>query len=149
LPRLAIGALATAAAGSAGAFGRRGGPPDLGRLEQRIERLDVSADVRAKAFAILDAQRAKDRALREQVRAAHEELRAMLESGTPETAKLDRQVDALGALRTPAAQAVPAHDAADRSAPARGPARAVDGPAAPARTRRTPRAGEHGEQRPH
>jgi Spy/CpxP family protein refolding chaperone len=96
---LVTAALATAAAGSAGAFGRRGGPPELGRLEHRIERLDLSADVRAKAYAIVDGQRAKDRALREQVRSAHEELRAMLESGSPETAKLDRQIDALGALR--------------------------------------------------
>jgi len=97
---LMILALVTAAAGSAGAFGRRGGHPDLGRLERRIERLDVSADVRAKAFAIVDAQRAKDRALREQVRTAHEALRAMLESGSPEARKLDQQVDELGALRT-------------------------------------------------
>ncbi len=100
LAALAVAALATASAGAAGAFGRRGGPPDLGRLEHRIERLDLSADARAKAFAIVDAARPKQRALREQVRTAHQKLGALLESGAPDTAALDAQVDALGALRT-------------------------------------------------
>jgi Spy/CpxP family protein refolding chaperone len=106
---LAIGLLATVAATSAGAFGGHcgrgghrgpGGPPGLGHLEHRIERLDVSADVRTKAFAILDAARPDERALREKTRAAHEELRAMLESGAPDAKKLDAKIDELGALET-------------------------------------------------
>jgi Spy/CpxP family protein refolding chaperone len=96
---LAIGLLATAAATSAGAFGRRGGPPGLARLEHRVERLDLGTDTRAKAFAIIDAARGPDRALREKMRAAHEALRATIESGAPDTAALDKQIDAMSALQ--------------------------------------------------
>jgi Spy/CpxP family protein refolding chaperone len=98
---LAIGLLATAAASSAGAFGgRRGGPPDITRLERRLERLDLSADVRKKAFAILDGARGDERALREQLRAAHDELGAMVKAGAPDGKALDAKIDELGALRT-------------------------------------------------
>jgi Spy/CpxP family protein refolding chaperone len=104
---LATGLLATAAATSAGAFGghcrmggRHGGGPGVAMLERRIERLDVSADARTKAFAVVDAARPEERALREKMRAAHEELRAMLESGTPNAKALDAKVDELGALQT-------------------------------------------------
>jgi Spy/CpxP family protein refolding chaperone len=104
---LAVGLLATVAATSAGAFGGghckrggHGGPPGAARLEHRLERLDLSADVRAKAFAIVDASRSEDRALREQIRAAHEQLRAALEAGAPDADALDAQVEALGALKT-------------------------------------------------
>lgn len=104
---LAIGLLATVAATSAGAFGghcKRGGGGHGGhgvaRLEHRLEKLDLSADVRAKAFAIVDASRSEDRALREQIRAAHEQLRAALEAGTPNADALDAQIEALGALKT-------------------------------------------------
>jgi Spy/CpxP family protein refolding chaperone len=106
---LAIGLLATLAASTAGAVGGHckhggrggfGGPPDLAQLEHRLEKLDLSADVRAKAFALLDASRGEERALREKTRAAHEKLRAALKSGTPNVKALDAQVDELGALRT-------------------------------------------------
>ena len=106
---LAVGLLATVAATSASAFGGSGhckrgggrhGGPSVARLEQRLEKLDLSADVRAKAFAIIDAQRSEDRALREQIRAAHEQLRASLETGAPDADALDAQVEALGALKT-------------------------------------------------
>jgi Spy/CpxP family protein refolding chaperone len=104
---LATGLLATAAATSAGAFGghcrmggHHGGPPGVARLEHRLEKLDLPADVRAKAFAIVDASRGEDRALREQIRAAHEQLRATLEAGASDARKLDAQVEALGALQT-------------------------------------------------
>src|SRR5262245_36552205 len=106
---LAIGLLATVAATSAGAFGGQcrfggrgghGGPPGLAMLEHRIERLDLSADVRAKAFAVIDGSRAEERALREKTRAAHEQLRALVESGAPEPKKLDARIDELGALQT-------------------------------------------------
>ena len=99
--------LATVAATSAGAFGghcKRGGGrhggPSAARLEHRLEKLDLPADVRAKAFAIIDAQRSEERALREQIRAAHEQLRASLEAGAPDADALDAQVEALGALKT-------------------------------------------------
>jgi Spy/CpxP family protein refolding chaperone len=103
---LAFGSLATVAAASAGQRGhcshggRHGGPPGIARLEHRIERLDLSPDVKTKAFAIIDASRGDERALREKSRAAHEKLREMLESGSPNTKQLDAQVDELGALKT-------------------------------------------------
>jgi Spy/CpxP family protein refolding chaperone len=105
---LAIGLFATVAATSAGAFGgghwKRGGGghggPSVARLEHRLERLDLPADVRAKAFAIVDAQRSEDRALREQIRAAHEQLKATLETGATDADALDAQIEALGALKT-------------------------------------------------
>jgi Spy/CpxP family protein refolding chaperone len=103
---LAIGSLATVAAAGGGGHCKHGGrgwhgrPPGLEQLERRVDRLDLSADARTKAFAILDASRGEERALREKTRAAHEELRAMLESGAPNAKKLDAQVDELGSLRT-------------------------------------------------
>src|SRR5262245_7274223 len=103
---VAIGLLVTAAT-SEGAFGGRGrhgdgwqGGPSTARLEHRLERLDLSLDVRAKAFAIVDASRSEDRALRERIRTAHEQLRTALASGAPDAHALDAQVDALGALKT-------------------------------------------------
>jgi Spy/CpxP family protein refolding chaperone len=103
---LAIGSLATVAAAGGGGHCKHGGrgwhgrPPGLEQLERRVDRLDLSADARTKAFAILDASRGEERALREKTRAAHQELRAMLESGAPNAKKLDAQVDELGSLRT-------------------------------------------------
>jgi Spy/CpxP family protein refolding chaperone len=106
---LATGLLATAAATSAGAFeghfrhgGREhGGPPGTARLEYRLERLDLSADVRARALAIVDASRTEDRELREQIRTAHEELRtALAASGKLDQKALDAQIERLGALET-------------------------------------------------
>jgi Spy/CpxP family protein refolding chaperone len=97
---LVIGALAAAGATSAGAFGRRGGPPGVSRLEHRIEQLNLPADTRAKALAIVDAARADERTLRDELRAEHEELLAMVQSGTSDTAAIDAQVETVGALRT-------------------------------------------------
>jgi Spy/CpxP family protein refolding chaperone len=103
---LAIGSLATVAAAGGGGHckhagrGWQGRPPGLAHLERRIDRLDLSTAVRTRAFAILDASRGEERALREKTRAAHEALRAMLESGAPDAKKLDVSVDELGALQT-------------------------------------------------
>jgi len=104
---LAIGSLATLAAASAATGGGHcrhggwhGGTPGLTQLERRIDRLGLSADARTKAFAVLDAARGDERALRTKTRAAHESLRTMLESGAPNAKRLDAQVDELGALRT-------------------------------------------------
>src|SRR5262245_50741940 len=99
---IAAGLLAIAAATSAGAFGRGhpGGAPGLAMLESRLERLDLSADVRAKAFAIIDASRGEERTLREKARTAHEQLRKTITSGAADTRQLDTQIDAIGALQT-------------------------------------------------
>ena len=95
-----IGALAAAAATSAGAFGRRGGLPGVSRLEHRLDKLDLSAETRAKALAIVDAARGDERTLRDELRAEHEELFAMVQSGTSDTAAVDAQIETVGALRT-------------------------------------------------
>jgi Spy/CpxP family protein refolding chaperone len=103
---LALGSFATVAAAGGGGHcnhsgsGWHGRPPALEHLERRIDRLDLPADVRTKAFAIVDASRGEERSLREKTRAAHAALRAMLESGAPNAKKLDAQVDELGSLRT-------------------------------------------------
>ena len=105
---LAAGLLATAAATSAGAFGGHGGMgrgrmmgmPGVEMLEHRLERMDLPADVRAKAFAIVDAARPKERATREQIRSAHEKLREMVKAGAPDTKALDKQIEQVGALQT-------------------------------------------------
>ena len=105
---LAVGLLATVAATAAGAFGgghckrgAHGGPPGVSHLEHRLEKLDLSADVRAKGFAIVDASRREDRALRDQIRAAREDLRASLSAGgEPDGDALDAQVEKIGALET-------------------------------------------------
>jgi Spy/CpxP family protein refolding chaperone len=103
---LATGSLATVAAAGAGGYckhagrGGHGGPPGLAHLERRIERLDLSADVRARAFAIVDASRGEERALRDQTRAAHEALHEMVESGARDAKKLDAQVEEIGSLQT-------------------------------------------------
>jgi len=104
---LACVSLATVAAGAAGARGQckhggrfgHGGPPGLAHLEHKIERLDLSADVRTQAFAIIDGSRSEERTLREKTRAAHEQLHAMIASGAPDTKKLDAKVDEVGALK--------------------------------------------------
>jgi Spy/CpxP family protein refolding chaperone len=104
---LAVGSLATLAAATAATGGGHcrhggwhGGTPGLAQLERRIDRLDLSADARTKAFAIVDASRGDERDLREKTRAAHEALRSMLESGSPNEKKLDAKVEELGSLRT-------------------------------------------------
>ncbi len=97
---LAVGLVAVVAASSAGAFGKRRGGPGLAQLEHRLEKLDLSADVRAKAYAIVDAQRAQERALREQIRTAHQELGALVKAGTPDIEAVDAQIDELGVLKT-------------------------------------------------
>lgn len=104
---VAIASLATVAAASAGGRGhcKHGGKfghggPGLASLEHRVERLDLSADVRTKAFAIIDASRSEDRNLRAKTRAAHEALHAMIASGAPDVKKVDAQVEELGALKT-------------------------------------------------
>ena len=96
---LSIGSLAIAVAASAGSVGMQGRPMGLAGLERRIERLDVSPAVLAKAYAIVDASRSNARGLRGQMRTAHQELAAMLRAAKPDPVAIDAQVDALGALR--------------------------------------------------
>jgi Spy/CpxP family protein refolding chaperone len=103
---LTCASLAAVAAGATGPRGHckggrfgHGGPPGLAQLEHKIERLDLSADVRTKAFAIIDGSRSEERTLREKSRAAHEQLHAMIASGAPDTKKLDAKVEEVGALK--------------------------------------------------
>jgi Spy/CpxP family protein refolding chaperone len=100
---LTFAAVALAMALAAPAVARpRGGPPDLGRLEHKLEKLDLDTAVRERAWTILDAARDEERALRTQLRDAHEQLRALLEADAPDLEAVEAQADALGALRTQA-----------------------------------------------
>ena len=100
-PLLSIGILCLATALAGPAMARSGGgSPDLRRLEHRVEKLDLDGAVRDQAFAILDAAREEDRALRDGLREAHEQLRSLLEGDAPDFAAVEAQVDAIGVLRT-------------------------------------------------
>jgi len=80
----------------------RGGAHGLGKLEHRIEKLDLDAAVRDQAYAILDAARDDERALRREIHTAHDQLRALLDAEAPDVETALAQADALGALRTSA-----------------------------------------------
>lgn len=97
---IALLALASLVMTSGAAQAGRPRHPGLAHLERRIESLDLSEDVRRQALAIVDAARPEERELREQIDEAHEQLRALLGTASPDPAAVDAQVDALGALRT-------------------------------------------------
>lgn len=80
----------------AGGKGGHGGP----RLERAIDRLELDEAKRAEVFSVLDAARPASRELREQIRAAHQELRTLLAAPAIDEAAVLVQADAIGALRT-------------------------------------------------
>ncbi len=91
----AVLALALALPAASFARGPHGGP----RIERALERLPLDAATRDAAFAVVDAARPEGRALRADVRAAHEALRSAVEAGEPAEAVMAR-ADALGQLQT-------------------------------------------------
>lgn len=80
----------------AGGKGGHGGP----RLERAIDRLELDETRRAELFAVIDAARPASRDLREQIRAAHQELKTMLADPSVDEATVLAQADTVGALRT-------------------------------------------------
>ncbi len=92
---LAVG-LGFATPSLASGKGGYGGP----RLERAIDRLELDDAQRAEVFSVIDAARPASRELREQIRAARQELRAMLADPRIDEATVLAQADAIGALRT-------------------------------------------------
>lgn len=110
LPAVVALAVAVGLGLAAGAGARSPGPGGPGGpgvrgfggpgLERAIERLELDAAKRAEVFGVIDAARPAARELRGQLRAAHEEMRALLaDPSAGEDAVLAR-ADAIGALQT-------------------------------------------------
>jgi Spy/CpxP family protein refolding chaperone len=95
---LALG-LGLASAGSANAgHGPRG---DHGRfLERKLDKLELAPETRSAVQAVLDAAKPAREASHEQIREAHQAMRALLERDTVDEAAVMAQADAIGALMT-------------------------------------------------
>lgn len=89
------------------AMARPPGPPpgggpggsNEGRLERLVEELALEESTRAEVDALLDASRVSGRAIRRRLRAAHDEMRALLESPEPDEATIFAHVEAISALQ--------------------------------------------------
>ena len=88
-----LGALA-----SSGGFHGMPGP----RLERALERLDLDASTWEQVDAILDAAAAEGEPLRDEIRAAHEQTRALMEAESPDVDAIMAQAEAIGALHVEA-----------------------------------------------
>ena len=100
-------AAATAVAGSALATRPGGGPGGcgghlLGRIEHGVQRLTLTPETKQAVYAVLDDARNQQRALGDQLRRAHEEMRATLDAPTPSLDAVLAKADSLGALETQA-----------------------------------------------
>jgi len=81
--------------------GPAGGPGPHGRfLERQLDALNLPADTRAKIQAVLDASRPGQQALHQQMRTAHESMRALLEADPVDEQAVMTQADSIGALMT-------------------------------------------------
>jgi Spy/CpxP family protein refolding chaperone len=98
---------AFAAAASAGPHGGRGGcdfrgGPGFGlsRLERGVEQLDLAPDTKQAVYKVIDQARTQQRALADQIRAAHQQMRTLLDAPTPDVDAVLAQADTLGGLMT-------------------------------------------------
>jgi Spy/CpxP family protein refolding chaperone len=80
-----------------GGPGGRGGMQE-GRLERLVEELALEESTRVAVDAVLDTSRVRGREIRRRLRAAHDEMRALLESAEPDEATIFAQVDTISAL---------------------------------------------------
>lgn len=92
-------AIGLGAAASAWAKGPGGHHGHGARLERAIEGLELEPAKRAELFGVIDAARPAERELRDRMRAAHEEMRALLDGNAAEEAVLAK-ADELGELQT-------------------------------------------------
>ena len=91
--------LGLASAGSAGHG--PGGHGGHGRfLERKLDKLELAPETRTQVQAVIDAARPAREASKEQIHAAHREMRALLDQDTVDEAAVMAQADALGALMT-------------------------------------------------
>ncbi|HJO22958.1 MAG: periplasmic heavy metal sensor [Myxococcota bacterium] len=87
-----------------GALARPGGfhgVPGL-HLERALEQLDLDASTWEQIDAILDAAMAEKEPLREEIRAAHEEMRMRMEADPPDLDVILSQTEVIGALHVEA-----------------------------------------------
>jgi Spy/CpxP family protein refolding chaperone len=69
-------------------------------VERAVEALDLDAETRKQALAVIDAARPTGRELRESLRSAHEELRSLLDQPDPAEDAVLALADRIGTLRT-------------------------------------------------
>jgi Spy/CpxP family protein refolding chaperone len=70
------------------------------RLEKSLEEIGLDATQKEKVRAILDASKQAREAHWQKLRAAHEEMRALLDQETPDETAVMAQADRMGALKT-------------------------------------------------
>jgi Spy/CpxP family protein refolding chaperone len=90
-------ALATSAAARPGH-----GPGKGFFLQRQIEKLELPAETRTQVDAVLAESRTRQEALHQQIRAAHESMRSLLDQGSVDEAAVMAQADTLGSLMTEA-----------------------------------------------
>jgi Spy/CpxP family protein refolding chaperone len=88
------------------AFARPGGGHGPGPggffLQRQIEKLELPAETRTKVDALLAESRTSQEKLHEQIRAAHDSMRALLDQDSVDEAAVMAQADSIGALMTQA-----------------------------------------------
>ena len=82
--------------------GRHGHGRLLGHIERGVEQLELSAETKQAVYAVLDEARSERRTLAEQIRAAHEQMRAVLDAPSPALDAVMAHADSIGALETQA-----------------------------------------------
>jgi Spy/CpxP family protein refolding chaperone len=85
------------------AFARPGHGPGKGFfLQRQIEKLELPAETRTQVDAVLAESRTRQEALHQQIRAAHESMRSLLDQGSVDEAAVLAQADTIGSLMTEA-----------------------------------------------
>ena len=96
---------ALALAASAFAWPGGGHGPGKGRgffLQRQLEKLELPAETRTKVDAVFAESRTSQEKLHEQIRAAHDSMRALLDQDSVDEAAVMAQADSIGALMTQA-----------------------------------------------
>mgnify|MGYP006385307131 FL=1 len=99
---LATGAMFAANAMANRHGGRHGRGGMLGGIERGVDQLELTPENRKAADAIFDEARTELRTLREQRRAAHEQMKTLLDEQSPSLEAVLAQADAISALGTQA-----------------------------------------------
>ncbi len=99
---LATGAMVAASATANRHGGRHGRGGMLGGIERGVDQLELTPENRKAADAIFDEARTELRALRDQRRAAHEQMKTLLDEQSPSLEAVLAQADAVSALETQA-----------------------------------------------
>ena len=95
-------ALALAASAFAWPGGGPGGRGPGFHLQRQLEKLELPAETRTQVDAVLAESRTRQEALHQQIRAAHDSMRSLLDQGSVDEAAVMAQADTLGSLMTEA-----------------------------------------------